>query len=409
VALRTLAQSAPWFPGDDGPDVTDLTSEFGLADVTFSRAVPAAWQPYYLRELRDGLREMQEVLPSLTVRGLRVQFSADAMRDSALAMHNPRTRSLELSIMTSGGTIAHELAHDLDWQAARRLYAGGAGYSTDRAMREQRGPLASSVRGLADARILRTAGGLLPPPPMADRPAELFARGADWFVASTLASRGRTNGFLTAVQDVALSGYAAGPPTAVGSAGASALVSAIEQMTYLPDSTQEAFAAQWADPENVDPLVLVRRVLETPMGGATVAGWYGGTPAHQTDFGVLLTFRTIVQPYHRTSVFPPSLCLATPTPEAIARTRLILAAADARARGSAMRRARYRPQQLRPAWAASVLGEPPASSDEGDHMIDAIRAGVIAGLPAALPNQGVLPLVPSIFRASASSCATISR
>jgi hypothetical protein len=243
---------------------------------------------------------------------------------------------------------------------------------------------------------------------MADRPAELFARGADWFVASTLASRGRTNGFLTAVQDVALSGYAAGPPTAVGSAGASALVSAIEQMTSLPDSTEDAFARQWADPDDVDPLLVVRRVLETPAGG-TVVRWYGGTPPHQADFNAPVMFRAIVPPYHRTTLFPPTLCLATSSPEAIAREHLILAAADARARGSAMRRARYRPPQMRPAWATSVLAMPPASPDEGERMVDAIRAGVIAGLPAALPNQGVLPLVPPTFRANASSCATSSR
>src|SRR5512143_1290948 len=67
VALRSLAQSAPWFPGDGGPEVSYLRSEFGLADVTFSRGVRAAWRPYYLRELHDGLREMQRVLPRLSV------------------------------------------------------------------------------------------------------------------------------------------------------------------------------------------------------------------------------------------------------------------------------------------------------------------------------------------------------
>jgi hypothetical protein len=406
VALRTLAQSAPWFPGDDGPDVTDLTSEFGLADVSFSRAVPAAWQPYYLRELRDGLRDMEEVLPGLKVRGLRVQFSADEMRDSALAMHNPRTRALELSVMTSAGTLAHELAHDLDWQAARRLYYGGAGYSTDRAMREQRGPLASSVRGLADARPLRAVGS---PMPMGDRPAELFARGADWFVASALAARGRTNGFLTAVQDAALSGYAAGPPTAVGSAGATALMSAIEQITYLPDSRRDAFAIQWADPDMVDPLLLVRRVLETPIGGGTVERWNGGMPAQRNEVGVPSTFRSSVLPFHRSTNLPPAVCVADPSPETLARERLLLAAADARARGWALRRARYRPPGMRPAWANSVLGAPPSSTDEGEQMVDALRVGIIAGLTTALPGQGVLPLVPAIFRSSASSCASISR
>lgn len=147
VTMRTLSQSAPWFPGDRGPDASDLTSEFGLADVTFSRSVPIVWRPYYLRELQGAFRDIQLALPALSVAGLHVRIGAEALRDSALAMHDPRTRTLELSIATSGGTLAHELSHDLDWQAARRLFSGGSGYSSDRAMREQSGALASSLRG----------------------------------------------------------------------------------------------------------------------------------------------------------------------------------------------------------------------------------------------------------------------
>ena len=52
VAMRSLAQAVPWFPGDGGPDESDLTAEFGLAGVSFARSVPSAWRPYYLRELQ---------------------------------------------------------------------------------------------------------------------------------------------------------------------------------------------------------------------------------------------------------------------------------------------------------------------------------------------------------------------
>ena len=52
------------------PDGRRSSSEFGLADVTFSRAHRASWRPYYLRELRDGLRDMQRVFPALIVRRL---------------------------------------------------------------------------------------------------------------------------------------------------------------------------------------------------------------------------------------------------------------------------------------------------------------------------------------------------
>jgi hypothetical protein len=392
VAVRTLAQSVPWFPGDaldvtDPVDVTDLTSEFGLSRVAFERVVPSAWRPFYLRQLRDALRDMQDVFPALSVEGLAVEFSADDMRDSALSMHNPRSRALELSIMTSSGTLAHELTHDLDWQAARRLYAGGAGYSTDRAMRERRGPLASSVRGLAEAKMLRGIGGMNPMLP--DRPAELFARGTDWLVATVLAQRGRSDGFLTAVQDASLTGYAAGPPSAIGAAGATSLVSAVDQIAYLPDSAGDGFAAQWADPDIVDPVLVVRRVLETPVN------WRWAWPFHE--------------PLARVELPSAPVCVATASPELIARERLLMLAADARARGAAMRRARYRPQSLHSLWAASVLGTPPSSPDEGEHIIGALRAGVLSGLSATLPDQGVLPLIPPIFRSSAASCASISR
>ena len=36
-------------------------------------------------------------------------------------------------------------------------------------------------------------------------------------------------------------------------------------MTYVPDSIRVAFESQWADPRVIDPLLLVRRVLETPI------------------------------------------------------------------------------------------------------------------------------------------------
>src|SRR5438045_5665159 len=97
-------------------------------------------------------------------------------------MHDPRTRTIEVPIATGGGTLAHELSHDVDWQTARRLYADGTGYSTDRAMRDRRGVLASSLRVMADARTQRPFAGL-----SRDRPAELFARGSDWFATSVLA------------------------------------------------------------------------------------------------------------------------------------------------------------------------------------------------------------------------------
>ena len=375
VSLRPLAQDPPWFPGDPGPTASDLTAEFGLYDVTFSRGVPGAWRPYYLSELQRGLRDMQSVLPSLSVDGLSVKFGREVLRDSALAMHDPRTRSLQLSVETSAGTIAHELIHDLDWQAARRLFADGGGYSTDRAMRERRGSLANSIMDLAEARVLRPGARSSETSSMG-RPAELLARGADWLVASALADEGRSNGFLSVIQDGALGGYAAGAP-ALGLAGSTALVSALDEMTYVPDSTRRRFRSRWADPDVVDPALLVRRVLETPI--VVRGAWRRPTDAAA---GIVASTRA-------------RACVAATSPETEARRTLVLLAADARARGYAVRRARYRPLTSTPA--------------DVDRMREAIRAAILEELGTALPDQGLVPLVPAIFRSSAASCSATAR
>ena len=383
VAVRSMSQSEPWFPGDDGPAVSDLIAEFGLAGVTFTRNVPLDWRPYYTRELRGALVDLESVFPGASVDGLRVRFSGDALNDSALAMHDPKTRTLQVSIETSGGTVAHELAHDLDWQAARRLFASGGGYSTDRAMRERRGALASSMLGLAEARVLRSSPlGASPPgaPPAAmGRPTELLARGADWFVASALARRGRSNGFLSVIEDGTLTGYAAGVPAGLGLAGARSLVAALGEITYVPDSVRTRFESQWADPRTIDPLLLVRRVLETPI---TVRR--GGVPGPGMDAGSSILAAT-----------RPIVCVADRSDETLARRNLVLLAVDARARGVAARRARYRP----------IVAAP----EDAERLRDAVRSAIIAELTTALPDQGIVPLVPGSFRSNTANCSSIAR
>jgi len=141
VALRAFAQERPWLPGDSTVSAAELAAEFDLASVTFGRDVPRAWRPYYLGSLQTALQDMQHVFPALSFAGLHVQFGNQTLPDSALAMHDPRTRTIQLSIASSAGTIAHELSHDLDWQTARRMYANGRGYSNDRAMGDRRGAL----------------------------------------------------------------------------------------------------------------------------------------------------------------------------------------------------------------------------------------------------------------------------
>jgi len=335
------------------------------------------------------LRDMQEVYPALAFTGLHVEFGTSSLPDSALAMHDPRSRTLELSIETSGGTLAHELSHDLDWQTAQRMFAVAGGYSTDRATRENRGALAASMRGLAAARVVHpTSGGA--PPASADRPAELFARGSDWFTASVLAQQGRMNGFLTAVQDASFSGYAAGVPSAVGAAGVASLSAAIDQMTFVPDSVRDAFVSQWADPEVADPVLLVRRVLETPVSWRGT--WHRNPPI----------ISTLPAP-------KAEVCVAESSDEAKARESLLALAVDVRARTAAWRRARYRPNSLQPETANGVLGIAPWTTESGERVVEALRSAIVADLSANVSNQGLLPVVPAIFRSNASSCAAVSR
>ncbi len=399
VALRAFAQQRPWMPGDSTISAPDLATEFELASVTFGKDVPSEWRPYYLGELETALRDMQRVFPALSFAGLRVQFGNQTLPDSALAMHDPRTRTLQLSVTSSAGTIAHELSHDLDWQTARHMYANGRGYSTDRAMADKHGALAASVRGLAEARVVRGLSGAGPSAPTAnDRPAELFARSVDWFVASTLALQGRSNGFLSGVQDPMLPGYAAGAPAAVGTAGAQSLLGAIEQMTFVPDSARDAFESQWSDPSTIDPTLLVRRVLDTPVSWRVVWQQLGGArPGGRVDASAL--------------VGPPSLALCSTgtTPESQARDRLLGLAIDARARGAAMRRARYSANGMRGEWTKALLASPPWRLDVGDSVVAALRVAVVNELSNAPWAQGVVPVVPAIFRSSSSSCSTIAR
>jgi len=388
VSMRALAQEAPWFDGDVGPNATDITAEFGLAGITFARSVPDSWRGYYVREMGNALRDMQLAFPAVSFQGLRIRFGTDALQESALAMHDPGTRTLQLPVYTSSGTLAHELSHDLDWQTARRLYADGGGYSTDRAVRDRRGPLAASVRGLGEAKVVRSFTGL-PSSPRSERPVEIFARSADWFVASMLAQQGRSNGFLSAVEDPLLAGYAAGPPAAVGTVGVTSLLDAIEQMTYISDTARAGFEATWANPETLDPTILVRRVLETPVA------W---------RFAWARPGRAVLP-----APAQPTFCSLGNSDEAKARRHLISLAVDARAQGALRRRAKFYPSSMRYDWVNSVTGAAPWSTELGDVLARSLRMSVVSELSSSLSAQGVVPLVPSIFRSSDASCSVIER
>jgi hypothetical protein len=264
VALRSLAQEPVWFPGLPAPTARELRTRFGLASVTFADEVPEAWRPYYLRMLEVSLRDLALVFPSFTVQGLRVRFG-EAQREDALATHDPGPRTLTLPPATSAGTLAHELAHDLDWQAARARYGVRGTYRTDRAVRFRGDHLAAAVRSLAAAPLEPPGLG---PGDVVDpsrRPAEVFARNVDWFVAASLARRGLSNGYLTSVQDAHLTGYAAAAPPDAQGTSAAAVARILGEVAPVPDEDLRWFLERFG-PGHVPPAAeAVRAVLEDPL------------------------------------------------------------------------------------------------------------------------------------------------
>ncbi|HUF51673.1 MAG TPA: hypothetical protein VMN60_12675 [Longimicrobiales bacterium] len=339
VALRTYAQEPVWFPGFGGPGVRELEERFGLASVKFSEQVPAAWRPFYRTVLATALHDMQRVLPALDVRGLSVRFGPAPRGAATLAMHDPRARRLVLPPGSSAGTIAHEIAHDLDWQVALRRYRVRGDYGTDRAERlGQHDRLAVQVRTLVEAAALDDA--------TADahtrRPAENFARAVDWFVAASLAAQGRTNGYLTSIQDEVLTGYGTvRSPDITGRAG-NAIVDILDEVAPLHPETRTWFLAHYGTARAHGEFDLVRmlRLVELPRP----IGTYAPYAAARND-AVAAAFDSIGAVRQRgMRAVDAWLCRAPAgahdTQLEQARRRFVVEAAASRARGIALQHAR---------------------------------------------------------------------
>jgi hypothetical protein len=265
VALRAYAQEPIWFPGFGGPSSRELEERFGLASVRFADEVPSEWRPYYRRMLESALLDLYRVLPSLDLRGLQVRFDDTGSQHASLALHDPRLRRIVLPPATAAGTIAHEVAHDLDWQVARRRYRIRGDYASDHAVRLQQDRLAVWLGNLSVASL----GTFTQASDQVDahwrRPAEIFARSIDWFVAVSLAAEGRTNGYLSSVQDDILTGYGTvRPPDVTGAAG-SALLSILDEVAPVYPATREVFLRSYGTSRAVTPYDLVRGIAEAPL------------------------------------------------------------------------------------------------------------------------------------------------
>jgi hypothetical protein len=276
--MRTLAQEPAYHPGVLSLKPAQVAERLGLASLTFGRDVPASWHAYYAREFASAVDALRDVFPRASFGGLNVHIG-DRVLSGALAVHDPRTRTLTLPLATGFGAVGHELMHDLDWQSARD-YAGRAGtYATDNASRGARlQPIAAPLARLAEFVPVGSVSSAYSTE--ARRPAELLARGADWFLASALARHGRMHGALTAVQDGWIRGYAsAAGPAAFGDHDA-ALSALFDLMPTLavraavpprsdaerePDLGTIARAAWFTPMPTADSLAAPRSAMRMPM------------------------------------------------------------------------------------------------------------------------------------------------
>ncbi|MGH7578307.1 MAG: hypothetical protein ACREM1_24725, partial [Longimicrobiales bacterium] len=339
TGLRAYAQEPVWYPGFGGPTSRELEERYGLT-VRFGDDMPARWRPYYRRMLDIALVDLYRVLPALDLHGLSVLFADQPLRGATLAMHDPRERRLLLPPGTAAGTIAHEVAHDLDWQIALRRYHVRGDYATDRASRARRDRLALRVLDL-------TNGSLESDPVIGDltaharRPAEVFARNVDWFVAMSLAAEGRMNGYLSSVQDDVLTGYGTvRPPDVTGAAG-EALVNILDEVAPLYPATRSWFQRTYGLSRALTPYDLARHVLEAPLSAGddtdgvqptasmpSTTAFAGIEESREAGLAAIDAWicRVAGAAYHRDLER--------------ARRELVISAAAARARGLAFREAR---------------------------------------------------------------------
>ena len=339
VATRTHAQDPVWFAGD----AATSSDQAGVRSVSFDGDVPAQWRPYYLASLDHGIRNLRVVFPELNLDAVNVRFRIQSPADSALAMHEPRTRTLHLPVFTAAGTLTHEIAHDLDRQVS--VQQGRGGYWSDVAARGD-GKVGGSANRVAAS--LRTLSGEMSVgfsgPGTSDRPAEIFATRVDWFVAQALARQGMTSGFLSAVQDEVLTGHVLHTERLRGAGRSRSLITALEGMT-----TVAPFAQRENEPTAYS---LMQFVLRAPLDRRAMRL---GDPG-----------------------FVPVACEDAPR----GRAALLRLAAQSRARGIVRGRAESIPPSRRPAWARASLGEAPWASDAATERVNLVAAGMLGQLTA---------------------------
>lgn len=379
VAARPFAQAPVLAFGTPDRDVEAVADRMrtgsGIARVAFDRGLPAPWRVPALLDLESAVADLRLALPALSLDGLAVRIGSSPKGDLALALHDPTSRTIFLPPASGAGTIAHELAHDLDWQAARTQLGLRGTYATDRAARLGAEPLATAVRGLADTRG-RT--GTRSSRPTSERPAELFARGADWFVASMLAREGRMNGALTSVQDHELPGFAGAAVPVPGTGAADAILEAIGRVTPISPVSIHWFRARFGPTAPMPASAVVRLALDAN------SAW----SAERTFLGLGL-------PVGLTAHMPPGGTSDVPAtcPLAPWQRRLLWVAADARARGMLRSQAARAPMIGFPLWQARATFGAPWEQEVAERsrlrVRDAVMRGALRDLRARAPFADV--------------------
>lgn len=367
VGMRSYAQEPVWFPGFGGPSARELTERYGISAITYSDSIPATWRPYLRRMLDLAFGDLRLVMPALDVSGLRVHFGSSPENVPTLAMHDPSKRRLLLPPATAAGTIAHEVAHDLDWQVALRRYRVRGDYASDRATRSRNDRLAMHLRDLASGLLEAPRPG--EPAVHATRPAEVFARSIDWFVAVALAENGRSNGYLSSVQDDILTGYGTvKAPDVSGSAG-DALMTILDEVAPVYPRTRQWFLRTYGTARALTPYDLVRHVLE-----ADSADFASLVPL-SVEIGNAGTMRVVAVSEARDEAFGAIDQWICRAPAAShdraleeARRTLVSEAAAARGRGIALAQAEQIAGERGKAWMMrEFYGAPwpPVELDEG--------------------------------------------
>lgn len=266
VGLRAFKQEPVIVAKAPFSVIREVEQRNGFRQISFSSGTPESWQAHYAILLDQAIRDIKLVLPGFSAQGLNVRFGESDYKEPYLALHNPNKRTIYLPPQRFAGTLMHELAHDLDWQMARRsLGKKGVYWSDDLVNKNRKHSMNGLMRSLVQSQS-RNMGK-----PLSDRiltrPAEVFARNVDWLVTTGLAGQGRSNGYLSAYQDEVLLGY--GSVTIYDAEGqqGTAVIRLLEAITSLEPKAKAKLQASVGTKRRNTPEDLVRILIKSDVEG----------------------------------------------------------------------------------------------------------------------------------------------